>query len=87
MAHRDLKSKNVLVKANGVCTIGDLGLAVRLKENGDADIPETTRVGTVRYMAPEVLQEGWFAKQRRMEPFKMADIYSLGLVFWEIGKR
>ena len=29
IAHRDLKSKNVLVKKNGVCSIGDLGMAVR----------------------------------------------------------
>ena len=29
IAHRDIKSKNVLVKKNGTCCIADLGLAVR----------------------------------------------------------
>ena len=30
IAHRDLKSKNILVKTNGTCCIADLGLAVKL---------------------------------------------------------
>ena len=29
MAHRDIKSKNILVKRDGSCCIADLGLAVR----------------------------------------------------------
>lgn len=29
IAHRDLKSKNILVKKNGSCCIADLGLAVK----------------------------------------------------------
>lgn len=29
IAHRDLKSKNILVKRNGTCCIADLGLAVK----------------------------------------------------------
>ena len=29
IAHRDIKSKNILVKKNGTCCIADLGLAVR----------------------------------------------------------
>ena len=29
IAHRDLKTKNILVKKNGVCCIADLGMAVR----------------------------------------------------------
>lgn len=31
IAHRDLKSKNVLVKSNGTCCIADFGLALVLK--------------------------------------------------------
>lgn len=55
IAHRDLKSKNILVKANLSCAIGDLGLAVRHDVATDKiDIPSTHRVGTKRYMAPEV---------------------------------
>lgn len=55
IAHRDLKSKNILVKSNGTCVIGDLGLAVRHDVATDTvDIPLNNRVGTKRYMAPEV---------------------------------
>lgn len=55
IAHRDLKSKNILVKSNLTCAIGDLGLAVRHNvKNDSVDIPSTDRVGTKRYMAPEV---------------------------------
>lgn len=55
IAHRDLKSKNILVKSNLTCCIGDLGLAVRHNPKMDTiDIPSTHRVGTKRYMAPEV---------------------------------
>lgn len=55
IAHRDLKSKNILVKSNGTCAIGDLGLAVRYNVTTDTvDIPLNNRVGTKRYMAPEV---------------------------------
>lgn len=56
IAHRDLKSKNILVKKNGQCCIADLGLAVKHDTTTDSvDIGENpNRVGTVRYMAPEV---------------------------------
>ncbi|VVC96135.1 unnamed protein product, partial [Leptidea sinapis] len=54
IAHRDLKSKNILVKSNLTCVIGDLGLAVRHNVSSDSvDVPSTNRVGTKRYMAPE----------------------------------
>lgn len=55
IAHRDLKSKNILVRSDLTCAIGDLGLAVRHNPKLDKiDIPSTHRVGTKRYMAPEV---------------------------------
>lgn len=57
IAHRDLKSKNILVKTNGTCAIGDLGLAVRHDvRTNTVDIQlNNNRVGTKRYMAPEVI--------------------------------
>ncbi len=86
IAHRDLKSKNILVKSNGVCAIGDLGMAVRYEHITDKlDIPETGKVGTKRYLAPEVLDDT--IDTRVFESFKQADIYALGLVFWEICQR
>ncbi|XP_028292318.1 activin receptor type-1C [Gouania willdenowi] len=84
IAHRDLKSKNVLVKKNGTAVIADLGLAVKHDTN-TVDIPSNHRVGTKRYMAPEILDES--INMNIFESFKRADIYSLGLLFWELARR
>uniref|UniRef100_A0A146L8L7 receptor protein serine/threonine kinase n=2 Tax=Lygus hesperus TaxID=30085 RepID=A0A146L8L7_LYGHE len=86
IAHRDLKSKNILVKSNGTCAIGDLGLAVRHDVATDTvDIPLNNRVGTKRYMAPEVLDESM--NMNHFDSFKRADVYAFGLILWEIGRR
>uniref|UniRef100_A0A671YVY5 receptor protein serine/threonine kinase n=1 Tax=Sparus aurata TaxID=8175 RepID=A0A671YVY5_SPAAU len=86
IAHRDLKSKNVLVKKNGTAVIADLGLAVKHDSNTNTiDIPSNHRVGTKRYMAPEILDET--INLHSFESFKRADIYALGLVFWELARR
>ncbi|KAJ8712049.1 hypothetical protein PYW07_004891 [Mythimna separata] len=86
IAHRDIKSKNILVKRNGQCAIADFGLAVRyVAERNEVDIAPNTRVGTRRYMAPEVLDEKLDVSN--FEAFKMADMYSLGLVLWEMCRR
>ncbi|XP_012281863.1 TGF-beta receptor type-1 isoform X5 [Orussus abietinus] len=86
IAHRDLKSKNILVKTNGTCAIGDLGLAVRHDVITDTvDIQLNNRVGTKRYMAPEVLEET--INMNHFDSFKRADVYALGLIFWEIARR
>ena len=58
IAHRDLKSKNILIRPNGSCVIADFGLAVtHTQSDGSIDIGNNPRVGTKRYMAPEVLDE------------------------------
>ncbi|XP_063547668.1 TGF-beta receptor type-1 isoform X1 [Cydia strobilella] len=86
IAHRDLKSKNILVKSNLTCVIGDLGLAVRHNVSSDSvDVPSTNRVGTKRYMAPEVLDETMDTRQ--FDPYKRSDVYSFGLVVWEMARR
>ncbi|XP_013189160.1 activin receptor type-1C isoform X2 [Amyelois transitella] len=86
IAHRDLKSKNILVKNNLTCVIGDLGLAVRHNVASDSvDVPSTNRVGTKRYMAPEVLDETMDTRQ--FDPYKRSDVYSFGLVVWEMARR
>ncbi|CAK9796628.1 Bone morphogenetic protein receptor type-1B [Anthophora plagiata] len=86
IAHRDIKSRNILVKKNGECAIADFGLAVRyISESGEIDIAPNTRVGTRRYMAPEVLDET--LNTSSFDAFKMADMYSVGLVLWEACRR
>ncbi|KAI9521864.1 Bone morphogenetic protein receptor type-1B [Dissostichus eleginoides] len=86
IAHRDLKSKNILVKTNGTCCIADLGLAVKLiSDTNEVDIPPNTRVGTKRYMPPEVLDET--LNRSHFQSYIMADMYSFGLILWEIARR
>ncbi|XP_064926202.1 activin receptor type-1C isoform X5 [Columba livia] len=86
IAHRDLKSKNILVKKNESCAIADLGLAVKHDSVlNTIDIPQNPRVGTRRYMAPEILDD--VMNMNIFESFKRADMYSLGLVYWEIARR
>ena len=55
IAHRDFKSKNVLLSTNFRACIADFGLAIVFHPNtlcGDA----MGQVGTRGYMAPEVLE-------------------------------
>ncbi|XP_034732911.1 serine/threonine-protein kinase receptor R3 isoform X2 [Etheostoma cragini] len=86
IAHRDLKSRNILVKRNGQCCIADLGLAVIHSQSHDyIDVGNNPRVGTKRYMAPEVLDET--IRMDVFESYKQTDIWALGLVFWEICRR
>ncbi|XP_055730732.1 bone morphogenetic protein receptor type-1B-like isoform X1 [Salvelinus fontinalis] len=86
IAHRDLKSKNILVKKNGACCIADLGLAVKfISDTNEVDIPPNTRVGTKRYMPPEVLDES--LNRKHFQSYIMADMYSFGLILWEIARR
>ncbi|XP_043930781.1 activin receptor type-1C isoform X5 [Protopterus annectens] len=86
IAHRDIKSKNILVKKTGICAIADLGLAVKHDSvTNTIDIAPNHRVGTKRYMAPEILDDT--ININIFESFKQADVYSLGLVYWEIARR
>lgn len=87
IAHRDLKSRNILVKTDGSCCIADFGLAVRHNlSNGTVDQqPLNTRQGTKRYMAPEIL--GGTINAFVFESYKMVDIYAFSLIMWEVARR
>ncbi|KAL9958443.1 hypothetical protein ACROYT_G035455 [Oculina patagonica] len=86
IAHRDLKSKNILVKRNGTCCIGDLGLAVSHNSVSDTvDVPHGDRVGTKRYMAPEFLEDSVYV--RHFDAYKRGDVYAFGLVLWEVARK
>lgn len=62
IAHRDIKSKNILVKRNGECAIADFGLAVKyLSDTKEIDVPPNERSGTKRYMPPEVIATLFFS--------------------------
>ena len=60
-------------------------LLFRLRENGEVDIPFNNKVGTKRYMAPELLDES--INENIFDCWKRADVYSLGLVYWELARR
>ena len=86
IAHRDVKSKNILVRKNGTCCIADLGLAVMHSQTTNIiDIGENNKVGTKRYMAPELLDETM--NPNCFDSFKRVDVYAFGLVLWEIARR
>jgi serine/threonine protein kinase len=77
--HRDIKPENILVDRHGRVKIADFGLARLVEATGqDFTLTATHQVmGTPRYMSPEQMA-GSHAVDHR------ADIYSLGVVFYEL---
>ncbi|CAH2250470.1 jg9584 [Pararge aegeria aegeria] len=80
IAHRDIKSKNILVKLNGECCIADLGLAVT-RQHVASNLTQNPRQGTKRYMSPEALDQSM--NVRCFEAYRKCDVYALALVLWE----
>jgi len=86
IAHRDIKSKNILVRADGSCVIADFGLAVtHTQATGETNIPQNPRVGTKRYMSPEILDMSM--NMQLFESFRRVDVYAFALVMWEVTRR
>lgn len=83
MAHRDLKSKNIILKDQRTACIADFGLAIMF-EPGTQVGNVHCQVGTRRYMSPEVLEGAISFDQ---EAFQRIDIYAVALVLWEILSR
>jgi len=80
VVHRDIKPENILLDKRGRVEIADFGLAKLLKAEGDEDenLTGTHQVmGTLKYMAPEQM-----ATSRNVD--HRADIYSLGVIFYEL---
>lgn len=68
--HRDLKLENILLAENNTAKIADVGVS-----KGAQEITGTL-AGTPVYMAPEVYHSRRYGSK--------VDIYSLGIVFWEM---
>ena len=85
IAHRDLKTRNILVKQDGNCCIADFGLSVRSDKFVGEQKPPDPIKGTKRYMAPEILAKT--INGRDFQSFVRVDIYSFGLVLWETARR
>ena len=85
IVHRDLKSQNVVITPEGRAKVLDFGLAARMP-SADAEAVTKTQeaiphagmlVGTLAYMAPEVLR-GDAATAR-------SDIWALGVLLYEMA--
>nr|XP_006815858.1 PREDICTED: TGF-beta receptor type-2 [Saccoglossus kowalevskii] len=86
VAHRDMKSSNVLVKCDGTCAIADFGLAMKLDPLTSIDeLANMGQVGTPRYMSPEALD--CKINLADIESFKHCDMYSVALIIWEMMSR
>jgi serine/threonine protein kinase len=71
IAHRDLKPENIMFETkdpNSKLCVLDFGFAKRTEETLE------TPIGTVQYLAPEVLQPGSYDKS--------VDIWSVGCIFY-----
>lgn len=78
VVHRDIKPENILLDKDGRVKVTDFGLAKMVDWAHDASLTGTQQVmGTAHYMAPEQVQETRNVDHR-------ADIYSLGVVFYEM---
>lgn len=73
IVHRDIKPQNIMVVKDGTVKVMDFGIVHLLSEN-EAEVHET--VGSIHYISPE---------QARGEAVDArADIYSLGVVMYEM---
>ncbi|MGA2542732.1 MAG: serine/threonine-protein kinase [Verrucomicrobiota bacterium] len=80
IVHRDIKPANILLDKKGRVKMADFGLA-KLAGTGGQRLPALTvttgLMGTPQYMAPEQIE-------RPSEVDHRADLYSLGVIFYEM---
>lgn len=82
LMHCDIKSYNILIKGDFVnCKLCDFGVSLPVDKNGNLDTTKVGEyaeyVGTPAWSAPEVIEYPQIVTTK-------ADIYSFGLVFWEM---
>lgn len=78
--HRDIKPENILLDSKGNVKIADFGIAKLMGEPGKNNLTLTSTgqtLGTPHYMAPEQIENPTEVDHR-------ADIYSLGVVLYEL---
>jgi hypothetical protein len=78
VVHRDIKPENVLVDAKGRVKVADFGLAKLVGAPASVTLTDAGQVmGTPHYMAPEQVE-------RPRDVDHRADLFSLGVVFYEM---
>lgn len=73
--HRDIKPSNILLSNNDEFVLADFGIAKNLDKSEHTLTKTGLGIGTLAYMAPE---------QWRGTATQQSDIYSLGVVFYEM---
>eukprot|EP00020_Sapocribrum_chincoteaguense_P002256 CAMPEP_0170752440 /NCGR_PEP_ID=MMETSP0437-20130122/11969_1 /TAXON_ID=0 /ORGANISM="Sexangularia sp." /LENGTH=1509 /DNA_ID=CAMNT_0011091509 /DNA_START=9 /DNA_END=4538 /DNA_ORIENTATION=- len=77
--HRDVATRNVLIDEDGAAKLTDFGMS-RDQEEGAEYVQQTkTNTGPLKWMAPEQMKERIVSSK--------ADMYSFGLVMWEMYSR
>uniref|UniRef100_A0A3B5PY59 receptor protein serine/threonine kinase n=1 Tax=Xiphophorus maculatus TaxID=8083 RepID=A0A3B5PY59_XIPMA len=93
VAHRDLTSSNVLVRADGTCVLCDFGSSTILRScsghrfwrNHSTTMTGHLQFCTLNYMSPEILEGSVNLSSSSF--LLQGDIYALGLILWEIWMR
>nr|WP_255639621.1 Stk1 family PASTA domain-containing Ser/Thr kinase [Aquibacillus saliphilus] len=74
IVHRDIKPQNILIDPFGLVKVTDFGIAIALSATS---LTQTNSVlGSVHYLSPEQARGGMANKK--------SDVYSLGIVFFEL---
>jgi len=76
MVHMDLAARNVLVGDTLKCKIADFGLTHKMSSEGDWYHMKQRIPLAMKWMSPEALENLFFSE--------FSDVWSLGVVFWEI---
>ena len=77
IVHRDLAARNILLSGTGEPKISDFGMSRLVAD--DEGMTTRANVGPIKWMAPESLKYKEYSKK--------SDVWSFGVVVWEIVAR